>query len=103
MAAKMLAAAARFRRTNDAKAISGKDEMRILLHRGHSGPIGDFKLQPGHGDHGLWRLRDCLSIRGKPLRQAHEPFFEFAAKNRGDAECTKIRNVHGSVQSVTAE
>src|SRR6266404_5613701 len=58
MAAKMLAAAARFRRTNDAKAISGNDEMRILLHRGHSGPIGDFKLQPGHGDHGIWWLRD---------------------------------------------
>ena len=53
VAAKMLATAARFCRTNDAKAISGNDEMRVLLYRGHSGSIRDFELKAGHGDHGV--------------------------------------------------
>ena len=36
MPAKMLAAAAGFRRTDDAVAIAGNDEVRILLDRRHS-------------------------------------------------------------------
>jgi hypothetical protein len=103
VAAKMLAAAARFRRANDAKAISGNNEVRVLLHRRHSGSIRHLELQPGQGNHGLRRLRDHLSIRGKAFRELHESFFEFAAENRGNAERSKIFNVHGSVQAVTTE
>ncbi len=77
--------------------------MRILLHRRHSGSIRNFERQPGHGDHGFPGLRDSLSIRGKSLRQMHEPFFEFTAKNGGYAERAKIINVHRSVQAVTAQ
>ena len=103
MAAKMLAAATRFRRANNAEAIPGDDEMRVFLHRGHSGSIGDFELQPGHGNHRLRGLHNCRSIRAEPLGQMHESFFEFAAENRGDSERAQILNVHGSVQAVTTE
>ncbi len=104
MPAKMLAATARFCRTDDAKAVSGNNEMRVIFHRWHSRAIRYFKLQPGHGNHGLHGLRTCLrSICGEALGQLNQPLFKFAAENRGYAERAKIVDVHGRVQSVTAK
>src|SRR2546427_13151105 len=43
--AQMLAAAARFRRANDAVAVAGYDEMRVFLNRGYPRTVRHFELQ----------------------------------------------------------
>jgi len=50
MPAKMLAAAARFGRTDDAVAVPGNDEMGVFLYRRHTGANRYIELKPGNGD-----------------------------------------------------
>jgi len=104
MPAKMLAAAARFRRANDPVAVTGNDEMRILLHR--RAFRNDLALRTANR---AMEIRDSAgrAIVSPPaasrFRQVCEPFFKFAAENCGYAEHAKIVNVHGGVQAVTTE
>jgi len=78
--------------------------MRILLHRRHSRSIRHLDLQSGQGDKGFRGPRDSLlSVCGKALRQVYQFFFKFTAENCRYAERTKLIDVHGGVQAITAE
>ena len=67
---------------------------------------GTSNVQPLQRDQRLGlRLpifRFVLPLR-KALRQMHEPFFEFAAKNRRDAQRPQILHIHRRIEAVTAE
>jgi len=103
MPAKMLAAAARFRRSNDPVAIPGTMRCAYFSIAGIPDRSGTSNCnRPWRSE--VPQLRACvLSICGQALRQVHEPLFKFAAENRGYAERAKIVNVHGSVETVAAE
>ena len=105
VSAEMLAAAAGFGIADDAMAFTRHDEMGVLFERRETAAVGDVELLAGEGDGWLW-----LSIRrwrrgrvAEALDEMDEAFFEFAAENGLDAECSQVVGVHRRVKAVEAD
>ncbi len=89
MAAKMFAAAAGFRRADEAESAAGNDEMSVLFDGRHIRAVWDFKIEAFERDErlGLWRnCRAIVALLGclHTFRELREFVLEFAAENGRD-------------------
>src|SRR5271168_1517435 len=108
MAAKVFAAAARFRRAHKAESTAGFDKMSVLADGRHIRAVRDFEIEPFKRDERLWLWRSFGAVIVlQPFLQALSDLcefaLEFAAEDGGHAKRSQIIRVHRRVKAIAAQ